>query len=97
MNFNFKEFESAFEFGGGQGEYVFIATIPDNSIKTSFYNWVDVHYLLNDGSEEELESERYKINLDYILDIDKNDRIQVLSEYISKKDIIAIIKLNNLE
>ena len=96
MNNNFNEFRDAFNFGGGNGEFVFICKLPAGSIKTNFYNWVDIHYLLNDGTEEELQNEIYKIDTNYMLDIKEGERIQVLSKTIHINDVINIIKINNI-
>lgn len=93
MNNSFDEFEDAFVFGGGKGDFVFVSKVPKGSLKTNFFNWVDIHYLLNDGTKEELKEEMYKINMDYLLNINGGDRIQILSESLEDNDVISILKL----
>ncbi len=73
--------------------YIIDPNKPD-TIKTSFYHWIDVHYLLNEGTEEEQEKERSKFNLEYITDIMQAEFIQLLFSDIKKDDIMDFIKYN---
>lgn len=80
------------------GRYVFIIKPEEDDFYTDFYNWCDIHYLINDSSEEEYEKDKHLLkDVSHISKIQKDSTIQVLKKEFNKSNIKAIYEIVDLK
>jgi len=89
-----KEWDKVYDYiiPGLTKDYCYILDSEKEYLETDFYKWMDIHYLINDGSEEENEAEKDKLNIEYITKLKNHNFIQLLFKDIHKTDILSWIK-----
>lgn len=72
--------------------YCYIFDSEKEILETNYKKWMDVQYLINEGSEEEYTKEKFKLNMSYITNLENSEFIQLIFKDIKKGDILDYIK-----